>query len=275
MRAIQTILQVVEQTLQNVVHAGGASLLVGTIFFGPAILSLIGRPAMITNVEVDEAVEMRIVTLPPVPEPVAAGTDEETASPEEGEPTAEDPGTTTEAVSRKIAAKQRKLSQTTEVEATAAASTSAATTDGSAFTGHMTRPGSSGANKDSKRHTRRKCDDPTQAIAQTSDSSWSVERDLVEYYTSSMSALRELGWVKRHRGTDGKADGFMVRGIRCGSPLHQAGFRNGDVIHEVNGKKVTSVPQVITAYRKLKKKDAVRVRLSRKGAGMKLTYRIS
>jgi PDZ domain-containing secreted protein len=46
--------------------------------------------------------------------------------------------------------------------------------------------------------------------------------------------------------------------------LRQGGLKNGDIVHTVNGEKVTNVPQAFAAYMKVRKADTIKVELTRK-----------
>lgn len=126
-----------------------------------------------------------------------------------------------------------------------------------------------------RRGKNRACLEADARIVSKGSDKYNVDRDLVDAYTSDLKTAAKLAWVGWHRDGDGDIDGFRVKKIRCGSVLHQAGFRNGDVIHTVNGKPVTSIPQALSAYRKLRKKRSLTVEVERKGAVRKLRYRLS
>ncbi len=122
---------------------------------------------------------------------------------------------------------------------------------------------------------KRKCLPPNPAIRTRPDGVVVVERDLVSAYASRPASLSALGWTSRHQGADGRPDGFRVGGIRCGNDLHQVGLRNGDVVHSVNGKPLTSVPEALWAYATLKKEGRIRLRITRDGQPATLVVRIT
>jgi type II secretory pathway component PulC len=96
----------------------------------------------------------------------------------------------------------------------------------------------------------------------------------VDSYAKHPKRLNELGWVSRHSTDDGKVDGFRLGGVRCGNDLHEAGLRSGDVVHSVNGKKVSSIPQALLAYGALRRASELRVEITRKGTRRTLVYLI-
>ncbi len=101
---------------------------------------------------------------------------------------------------------------------------------------------------------RRACLEPVSGISETGPYRYDVERELLDHYTGNLREAEKLAATSWHK-QDGEIDGFRVKKVRCGSPLHQLGFRNGDVIHSVNGKPVTTTTQALLAFRKVRKHD--------------------
>jgi hypothetical protein len=126
-----------------------------------------------------------------------------------------------------------------------------------------------------KKKKRARCEaTPNPAIESHGDRSFTVQRDLVQTYARSIKKLNSLGWSTPHEGPDGKNDGMLVGGVRCGSDLHLAGVRSGDVVHTVNGKPVKSFPQALVVYHKVRNDDVIEVQLTRRGKPTTLTYRL-
>lgn len=121
---------------------------------------------------------------------------------------------------------------------------------------------------------KRSCETPNPGIDRLGSDRFEVDRSIVDAYAKKPATLSALGWVNRHDGASGKADGFQVGGIRCGNDLHAAGLRNGDVVHAVNGRPVRSIPEAIWAYTKLRKADEIEVEITRKGARRTLTFQM-
>jgi len=130
---------------------------------------------------------------------------------------------------------------------------------------HHVRPDrtlASTAHRTTRKGKRRKpCVEPFGGITRTGAGRYDVERDLVDYYTRHPGEAETLAATAWHR-KDGQIDGFRVKKMRCGSPLYQLGFRNGDVVHSVNGKSVTSTTQALRAFRKVRKDDRLTVRVT-------------
>ena len=109
-----------------------------------------------------------------------------------------------------------------------------------------------------------RCADPVDAISVVGDNHWRVERSFVDGYTGDMERFNTLGAVGKHESRAGRADGFVLGRIQCGSPLHQGGLRNGDVVHAVNDRKVHNLLQALVAYNKLRNDSEITVDLTRR-----------
>ena len=132
-----------------------------------------------------------------------------------------------------------------------------------------------GALSTKKKKKGRKCVTPSGQISETSTNSYDVEKVLIDSYVDDLTKASTLAWTTWHTDAEGEVDGFTVKRIRCGSPLHEAGFRNGDVVHEVNGREIDSIPAAMRAYRRLKRKDTLKVDLTRKdGSARQLRYEL-
>jgi hypothetical protein len=150
-----------------------------------------------------------------------------------------------------------------------------------AVAGHLTgtrpgieKPASAGKGTPGRAKGKPCVDDPVPGIAANGDGRWIVHRDIVQIYTRSLQKLDELGWSKRHLSPDGKADGMQIGGVKCNSDLHRAGIRSGDVVHSVNGREVTSIPDALFVYARVRKDDIIRVELTRKGQRKTFVYRM-
>ncbi len=129
--------------------------------------------------------------------------------------------------------------------------------------------------KKQRRRKRRKCLDGTDDITEVGHNRYAVERDLVDYYAKDLEALSRLARVKWHEDEAGKVDGFEVRRVRCGSVLYEAGLRNGDVVHAVNGRRIRSLARAIPLWWQIRRRPVVHVRITRGDDSMRLWYRLS
>lgn len=171
--------------------------------------------------------------------------------------------------STQVAAVEAAPSEAAELEARAQAA--AAATKAKAG-----RESLSGGTKRAKSgQKKQRCAEPTDEIQRLDDDEYSISRELVMEYASDLERASRLAYVAWHKDKDGDIDGFVLKKIRCGTVLEQAGLQNGDVIRAVNGKQVKSIMTAWGAWRKVKKKDVVRVTVIRKGEKIELRYKIT
>ncbi len=123
-----------------------------------------------------------------------------------------------------------------------------------------------------KRRKPSRCLDPHPHVREGTDGVVEVDRALVEEYTRNLESFMKLGYSRPY-DEDG-VKGWYISGFSCTSPVHKAGFRRGDVLLTVNGKKTRTWVGVFLMYQKLKKKDDFEVALVRKGQPMTLSFRV-
>jgi hypothetical protein len=146
--------------------------------------------------------------------------------------------------------------------------------DGSA--GAAGEPGATGEGRGRRTRPKRDpppCTDATTAIVAVEEGSYRVDRTMIEFYATHVNALMDLASVWPHDGADGRPDGFKVRFRRC-TLLHQAGLRTGDVVHDINGRKVNNLMQAVGAWFALRDEPEIRVTLSRRDGDFTLVYQI-
>jgi len=107
-----------------------------------------------------------------------------------------------------------------------------------------------------------------------SSTSYDVEKALMKEYMGNLSKAAKLAVVGWAEDDSGQVIGFKLRRVRRCSPLHQAGFRSGDVITSINGREITNMSQALGAWNRLKKKKKLDVQMKRKGAQRRMIYRV-
>jgi hypothetical protein len=112
-------------------------------------------------------------------------------------------------------------------------------------------------------------------IVPRGEGAWTVQDEVIQRYTRHWNRLEDLGWSAPHRGPDGKSVGLRIGGIRCGSDPWDAGFRNGDVIHAVNGRAVRTLPQAVLVYGAIHGDRVFEVEITRRGERRVLRYRLA
>jgi len=123
------------------------------------------------------------------------------------------------------------------------------------------------------RGNKKPCE-PVEEIVKVSATKWRVERGILDWYAVHLRELEKQAGVGVHRSEDGKRDGARLYLPRC-SVLRQAGFRGGDVVHSVNGHKVTSIANGVKTYARVRNDRTLKVDITRKnGKSLTLTYKL-
>jgi hypothetical protein len=106
-------------------------------------------------------------------------------------------------------------------------------------------------------------------LKQTGPNSWELTRSEVFRVMAALPFVAHQLWV-REVYKDKKLVGYKLKHIKKGSLPHKAGFRNGDVVATVAGKRLLK-PE--TLLLELPGKEVVEVRLWRAGKLRTQTYR--
>jgi len=122
-----------------------------------------------------------------------------------------------------------------------------------------------------KRRTKA-CEPDRDDIETVADTAFRVEDRLVYFYANHVPEANKLAATWWNKDGEGERYGFKVGRMKCGSVLHQAGFRNGDVIVAVNGLTITSYADGVTAYMRLRAKRVLWVDVLRRGEPMRLDF---
>lgn len=126
-----------------------------------------------------------------------------------------------------------------------------------------------------KRKSKAECQPDVPGVEALGDNQFTVERDIVDYYASHLMEAARLAYVIWAKNEEGDTIGFKIVRITCGSVLHEAGFKNGDIILSVNNRSVRSIPRALLAYRDLRRKRRLKVYIERRKVGpMVLEYRL-
>ncbi len=112
------------------------------------------------------------------------------------------------------------------------------------------------------------------SIRSVGQDTYEVDQDLVDYYVDHLREAEKLALTHWQHGSQGNVMGFRVRRIRCGNDLYQLGFRGGDIVQKVNGEEITSIPQAIKAYRKVRRKQKLVIQIKRNKQDRKLVYQL-
>lgn len=116
------------------------------------------------------------------------------------------------------------------------------------------------------------CQEPHPQIEKVADGTWTIQRDLIDYYTSSIAVFNTLGYSRKYEEGDQK--GWYIAGFGCKSPLYKAGLRSKDVVQAINGRKTNNVLQIFGIWTTMRKKGDFEVQVLRKGKVVLLHYKV-
>jgi hypothetical protein len=116
------------------------------------------------------------------------------------------------------------------------------------------------------------CEKPHPHVRAGTDGVTEIDRALVDEYTRNLESFMKLGYSRPY--DEEGLEGWYISGFSCTSPVAKAGFKRGDVLLSVNGKKTRSWVGVFLLYQKLKNKDDFEVQLVRKGQPVTLRFRV-
>lgn len=116
--------------------------------------------------------------------------------------------------------------------------------------------------------------DSSEGIEQISETSYVVDRSLIDKYLQDIDSISNLGRALLHRGPDGQFDGYRLSAIRRGTLGDKLGIKNGDVIHAVNGMPLNSVQGAMAAYQTLMNERSFSFEVTRRGQKMTMEYQV-
>lgn len=123
-----------------------------------------------------------------------------------------------------------------------------------------------------KDRRQQRCMASTGQVTATGANRYQVERAMLDYYIGHTDEAAQLGSAAWHRDASGDISGISVRRVRCGSPVEEAGLKQGDIIRSANGKQVDSMAGVIALWWQLRTKDSVKLVVLREGKRKRLIY---
>jgi len=110
-------------------------------------------------------------------------------------------------------------------------------------------------------------------IHQVSDTSYTVNRSLVDRLLANQAALMSAARVIPHE-EDGRTVGMKIYGIRRSSLLGRLGVQNGDMLRTINGFDMTDPNAILQAYTQLRAADHLTLQIVRRGNPVSMDYQI-
>ncbi len=117
-----------------------------------------------------------------------------------------------------------------------------------------------------------KCGGANPQVVKINDTTYDVDRDLVEYYGASPARINTLGYGLGYNENGEK--GWLIGGFGCSNPVYKAGLRSKDVLQFVNDKPVNNVFQLVGLWLQLKAKKSFEIQVLRKGKKMTFIYNV-
>jgi len=146
--------------------------------------------------------------------------------------------------------------------------------------GSSGRPGRAGKQKNTPQaQSKEKDPDPSTeqkwpGIQNVAPGTYVIDRSLVD--DAQGRPARYTGGVRADLVEQGgEAVGFRITGVSKTSALYAAGLRNGDVLTNVNGHRLTSADEAVLAVAALRFNDRFRLDLLRDGGRRCLYYRVA
>ena len=106
-----------------------------------------------------------------------------------------------------------------------------------------------------------------------SDTERVVDRSVIDQVMTEPSKFIRSVRIRPYR-ENGQVTGFKLRRFDSKSPLGLLGAQRGDVIHAINGVKLTSVDDAMSAYQNLQTMNDLTFSITRKGKPMEMNIRI-
>lgn len=112
-----------------------------------------------------------------------------------------------------------------------------------------------------------------QGITQVSDTSYNVNRTLLDKVLSNQAELMRAARIIPFE-ENGRVVGVKVYGIRRSSLLGKLGVQNGDVLRTINGFDLSSPDSALEAYTKLREMDQFSIAMIRRGQPRTMEYSV-
>ncbi len=117
-------------------------------------------------------------------------------------------------------------------------------------------------------------DSEEDGVAKAGSNKWTVDQELFDKMLENPEKLYTQIRAVPHKGADGEIDGYRLSGIRRKSFFKKLGIKNGDIIHTVNGKSLTSMSSAMEAYNSLVDERDFTFELTRRNKQQTFEYEV-
>jgi general secretion pathway protein C len=119
-----------------------------------------------------------------------------------------------------------------------------------------------------------KGDSDEDGVEKVTDNKFIVDQEVVDKLLANPEQLYSQVRVVPHKGSDGAVDGYRLSGIRRKSVFRSLGMKNGDIVHNVNGKGLDSISSAMDAYSSLQNDKDFSFEITRRNQRQTFEYEI-
>jgi type II secretion system protein C len=116
--------------------------------------------------------------------------------------------------------------------------------------------------------------DDDSGIEKTGDNKYTVEQEVIDQIMENPEKLYSQIRVVPHKDANGDIDGYRVSGVRRKSFFYKLGVKNGDIVHNVNNKPLTSMSSAMDAYNSLADAKSFNFEITRRNQRQTFDYEI-
>jgi general secretion pathway protein C len=111
-------------------------------------------------------------------------------------------------------------------------------------------------------------------VEKLSDTKFQVDKSVLDEALGNMESFAGQLRVVPHKDGSGNVDGFRLSAIKKGSMFDKLGIKNGDIVHAVNGKPLTSTEGALSTYQTLRNERSFTFEISRRSQRQTLEYEV-
>jgi general secretion pathway protein C len=111
-------------------------------------------------------------------------------------------------------------------------------------------------------------------VEKLADNKFQVDKSVLDEALGNMENFAGQLRVVPHKDGSGNVDGFRLSAIKKGSMFDKLGIKNGDIVHAVNGKPLTSTEGALSTYQTLRNERTFNFEISRRNQRQTLEYEV-
>ena len=115
---------------------------------------------------------------------------------------------------------------------------------------------------------------PDEAVTILSPSEIEIKKDAFLARVGGIQAIMKAAKLTPHYDADGKMDGLKLTGLEKISMARYIGLRDGDVVHKVNGQKLSKPGKALQVFKKLRGQSYADIELLRGDEKTRLHFRL-